>query len=108
MPACALSISTGHCTEIIRLGRSLCGEYKTRPLDFELTHKVSFLLSSEDPILLLSRSSHNPLQKDQVASCSALIGAREEAKKGQVKLQTLIHFLLALTIAQMWTTLPVH
>lgn len=71
---------------------------------------MSFLLSTEDPSLLLSRSPHNPLQKDQVASCSAPLeqGKIPEAKKGQVKLQILTHFLLALTIAQMWTTLPVH
>lgn len=54
----ALRISTGHCIDSLGFGESLCGEYKVRPLQRLLVfwaHKVSFLPSTENSILFLSR-----------------------------------------------------
>lgn len=89
----ALRISTGHCIDSLGFGGSLCGEYKTRPLQWlsvVWVHKVSFPLSTEDSILFLSRFPYS-YRRSRWLPVQPWLGQGKNpgTKKGQVKVPDL-------------------
>lgn len=107
-----LRISTGHCIGSIQLGGSLCGQYKNRPLHWLgafWAPKVSFVLPTEDFVLILSRSPTPVEGTGGFLFCPGWgKGKIPGVKKGQVEVPDLNLFSPRSYRCSDWTTLPAH